>query len=149
MHLTKTLAAAVLALLLGMTPAAAGTDHAAHQNGAAQEAVVDGIKVVLGVTDIATELQGKGLAVPKGLKETHHLSVVFREAGSGRTLAEGVVEVRVQGPGKQVETKRLIAMDGHFGGDFDLSQPGRYGIMCRFTMADGKNRQTMFWYKTR
>ena len=37
-------------------------------------------------------------------------------------------------------------MQGHFGADFDLSKKGKYGVMCKFQLKDGKVRQSKFWY---
>ncbi len=37
-------------------------------------------------------------------------------------------------------------MKGHFGADFDLSKKGKYGVMSKFQMRDGKVRSARFWY---
>ena len=37
-------------------------------------------------------------------------------------------------------------MEGHFGADFDLSKKGKYGVMAKFKLADGKVRSAKFWY---
>lgn len=138
--------AQALLLLVPLTVIAA-TDHAAHRGGVAHEEVVDGVKATFRVTGIADELRAKGVVVPKGLKETHHLAVEFKDARSGKILSSGVARVRVQGPGNFTVTKDLVGMDGHFGADLELSQPGKYGIMCGFVPEDGKARQVRFWYE--
>lgn len=144
----KQMIAATVALLVFLPViAGAATDHAAHRGGVAHEEVVDGVKATFRVTGIADELKAKGVAVPKGLKETHHLAVEFKDARSGKLLSSGVARVRVQGPGKFTVTKDLAGMDGHFGTDLELSQPGKYGIMCGFVPEDGKARQVRFWYE--
>jgi hypothetical protein len=37
-------------------------------------------------------------------------------------------------------------MHGHFGADFNMSKKGKYGVMSKFKLADGKVRQAKFWY---
>jgi hypothetical protein len=40
-----------------------------------------------------------------------------------------------------------MGMQGqHFGADFDLSRKGKYGVMSKFQLKDGKVRQSKFWY---
>jgi hypothetical protein len=89
--------------------------------------------------------QMKG-ATPKGMKETHHIMVKFTDVKSGKALTEGEVKVKVQGPDKVEQTKDLMGMQGHFGADFDLSKKGKYGVMCKFQLKDGKVRTAKFWY---
>lgn len=141
----------LLAILALAAPQAAfaAMDHAAHGGTVAHEEVVDGIKATFSITSIADEMRSKGLAVPKGMKETHHLSAGFKAAGSGKALTTGLVAIRIQGPGQAGEPQELVAMDGHFGIDLDLSRPGQYGIMCRFVLEDGKKRQAMFRYQVK
>ncbi len=39
-----------------------------------------------------------------------------------------------------------MGMHGHFGADFELSKNGKYGVMCKFQLKDGKTSQAKFWY---
>lgn len=137
-----------LALISPMV-AFAGMDHAAHAGKVAHEAVVDGVKATFNITSIAEELRAKGLAVPKGMKESHHLAAAFMDVARKQPLSKGLVAIRIQGPGQSGEPKELVGMDGHFGIDLDLSRPGSYGIMCRFVLEDGKKRQAMFRYEVK
>lgn len=146
--LSSLAAAFVLCLLLPVL-ASAAMDHATHAGKVAHEAVVDGIKATFSITSIAEELRAKGLTVPKGMQETHHLAVAFLDVGGKQPLSKGLVAIRVQGPGSNGEPRELVGMDGHFGIDLDLSRPGRYGIMCRFVLEDGKKRQVMFRYEVK
>lgn len=142
----------ILALTLFLAaPLATGAemDHAAHTGKVAHETVVDGVKATFSITSIAEGLRAKGVAVPKGMKETHHLAALFANVASKKPLAKGLVAIRVQGPGQGSEPRELAAMDGHFGIDLDLSRPGSYGIMCRFVLEDGKKRQAMFRYEVK
>jgi hypothetical protein len=98
---------------------------------------------------MADAMKAMGMEMPKGVKETHHLHVEFKDAKSGKALTEGEVKVKVMGPEKMEITKNLTGMQGHFGADFDLSKKGKYGVMCKFQLKDGKVRQTKFWYNVK
>jgi hypothetical protein len=139
----------VAPLLLAPLAAVAAMDHASHGGKVAHEQVVDGVKATFSITSIADGMRAKGMAVPTGMKETHHLAAAFADAGSKKPLAKGLVAIRVQGPGQSREPRELAAMDGHFGIDLDLSRPGSYGIMCHFVLEDGKKRQVMFRYEVK
>ncbi|MHB8811147.1 MAG: hypothetical protein ACYC9M_14215 [Desulfobulbaceae bacterium] len=93
------------------------------------------------------------MAMPKRLKKTHHLAIEFKNTRSGKALGkaliQGEIKVRVHGPGKTEQTKGLMGMARHFGADFDLSQKGRYGAMCKFNLEDGKGWQARFWYEVK
>ena len=73
-------------------------------------------------------------------------AVEFKDAKSGKALVEGEVKVKVQNPDKSDQTKDLMGMQGHFGADFDLSKKGKYGVMSKFLLKDGKTRSSKFWY---
>jgi opacity protein-like surface antigen len=140
--------AAILAL---SAPAAFAADHAGHgdhgnMGGAAHEEVIDGVKATFTVQTMAEALKAMGMEMPKGVKETHHISLALKDIKSGKTLTEGEVKVKVQGPDKKEQTKDMVGMHGHFGADFDMAKKGKYGVMCKFKTADGKVRQAKFWY---
>lgn len=148
MRTTKLILTMTLLLIVPLT-AMAAMDHASHGGKVAHEDVVDGVKATFSITSMAEELRAKGVAPPKGMKETHHLAAVFVEVAGKKPLTKGLVAIRVQGPGQGNEPRELVAMDGHFGIDLDLSRPGSYGIMCRFVLDDGKKRQVMFRYNVK
>ncbi len=106
----------------------------------AHEEVVDGVKATFKVIDIKAKMK------EMGMKETHHIMVVFTDAKSGKQLKEGAVTVKVQGPDKAEQVKELMGMEGGFGSDFTLPNKGKYGVMARFKLADGKVRSVKFWY---
>ncbi|BCO11294.1 hypothetical protein GEOBRER4_n1399 [Citrifermentans bremense] len=39
-----------------------------------------------------------------------------------------------------------MGMQGHFGVDFDFSKKGKYGVMCKLQLKDGKTRSAKFLY---
>ena len=122
-------------------------DHGGHmmeKGKPAHEEVIDGVKATFKVMSMKEQM--KGMEMPKGMKETHHLMVEFKDAKTGKALTEGEVKVKVQGPDKSEQTKDLMGMEGHFGADFDLSKAGKYGVMAKFMLKDGKVRTARFWY---
>jgi len=151
------IAAAALAL---SAPAAFAADHEGHDHGSmdmghgdhsmmemgstAHQEVIDGVKATFKVMGMKEHM--KGMDMPKGMKETHHIMVEFKDAKSGKALTTGQVRVKVIGPDKAEQTKDLMGMQGHFGADFDLSKKGKYGMMCKFELADGKVHSAKFWY---
>jgi len=119
-------------------------DHSMMEMGdVAHQEVVDGVKAVFKVLSMKEHMK---MGMPKEMKETHHIMVEFKDAKSGKSLTEGEVTVKVQGPDKREQTKDLMGMQGHFGADYDLSKKGKYGVMCKFQLKDGKVRSAKFWY---
>lgn len=122
-------------------------DHSMMEMGdVAHQEVVDGVKAVFKVLSMAEHMKASKMEMPKEMKETHHIMVEFKDAKSGKALTEGEVKVKVQNPDKNDQTRDLTGMQGHFGGDFDLSKKGKYGVMCKFQLKDGKVRSAKFWY---
>jgi hypothetical protein len=152
-----TLIMSVLTLALAAPAAFAAMDHGSmpmdHGNGSmkmeqgghmmgkmAHEEVVDGVKATFSVLDIKAKMK------EMGMKETHHIMVMFKDAKTGKALNKGEVKVKVLGPDKMEQTKALMGMEDGFGSDFTLPKKGKYGVMCKFNLADGKVRQAKFWY---
>lgn len=124
-----------------------GQGHMMDMGTTAYETVVDGVKATFKVIDMREQM--KGMAMPKDMKDTHHIMVAFKDAETGALISEGEVRMKVVGPDKAEQTKDLMGMEGHFGADFDLSKKGRYGVMCKFKLKDGKVREAKFWYEVK
>lgn len=124
-------------------------DHGAHNADVAHEEVVDGVKATFKVMSMKEHMKAMGMEMPKEMKETHHIAVEFKDVKSGKALTEGEVKVKVQNPDKSDQSKELMGMQGHFGADFDLSKKGKYGVMCKFQLKDGKVRSAKFWYTSK
>lgn len=120
--------------------------HGGHQGDVAHEEVVEGVKATFKIMSMKEHMKAMKMEMPKGMKETHHIAVEFKDARSGKELTEGEVKIKVQNPDKSDQTKGLMAMQGHFGADFDLSRKGKYGVMSKFQLKDGKVRSAKFWY---
>jgi len=134
------------AILALAAPAAFAADHGGHGGAAAHEEVIDGVKATFTVQTMKEAMKAMGMEMPKGVKETHHISVAFKDVKSGKDLSEGKVTVKVQAPDKSTQTKDFMGMQGHFGADFDMAKKGKYGVMCKFQLKDNKVRQAKFWY---
>ena len=106
----------------------------------AHEEVVDGVKTSFRVIDIKAKMK------EMGMKETHHIMVVFTDAKSGAKLSEGEVKVKVTGPDKKEQVKEMMGMEGGFGSDFTMPEKGKYGVMAKFKLKDGKVRSVKFLY---
>jgi hypothetical protein len=151
---------ATCAALMALAAPAFAADHGgmAHDMGGhgdhdmmkmgdvAHEEVVDGVKATFKVLSMKEHMKAMKMEMPKGMKETHHIMVEFKDAKTGKPITEGDVKVKVQGPDKSEQTKDLMGMQGHFGADFDLSKKGKYGVMSKFKLKDGKVRSSKFWY---
>lgn len=144
-------------LLMALTTRAsfASTDHGSHgsasiaKSAAAHEETIDGVKVTFTIQTMKEALKSMGMEMPKGVKETHHIQIRFVDTKSGRTLTNPEVAIKVMAPDKSEQIKSLSAMQGHFGADFTMPVKGKYGVMCKFRLADGKERQSKFWYQIR
>ena len=101
---------------------------------------VDGVKAMFSVMDIAAKMKAMGM------KETHHLMVMFSDAKTGKPLTEGEVKFKIVAPDNSGQVKSTMAMNGGFGADVNLSAKGRYGILTKCKLADGKVRTFKFWY---
>ncbi|NJD90702.1 MAG: hypothetical protein FIA91_04160 [Geobacter sp.] len=151
------LIAALFALAAPLSVFAADHDHSGHgmnflgnkPSGMAHQEVVDGIKTTFTVKTMKDAMKEMGMEMPAGVKETHHISVSFNNAKTGKAVTDGDVKIKVQGPDKAEQTKDLPAMHGHFGADFDLAKKGKYGVMCKFKLPDGKVRSAKFWYEVK
>ena len=105
-----------------------GTTKAAHVE------VVDGVKASFDVYALS------------GPKDTHHIMVMFTDAKTGKAMSSGEAALKVMGPDKGEQTKQLMQMGDGFGANFSMTKKGKYGVMCKFKLADGKVRQAKFWY---
>ncbi|MCD4687891.1 MAG: hypothetical protein K8R55_00995 [Desulfuromonadaceae bacterium] len=73
---------------------------------------------------------------------THHLMVMFTDAETGQAIDSGTVAVKIGSPdGKESAPTRLMGMQGHFGADVTLDQPGIWHFRLATKLADGKVRK--------
>lgn len=145
--------AAILAICAPFSVFAMEHDHAGHSveqtSNIAHEEVIDSVKATFKVQTMSEAMKNMGMNMPKGVKETHHISVSFKDVKTGTAITDGVVSVKVQNPDKTAQTKELMGMHGHFGADFELAKKGKYGVMCKFQLKNGKTGQAKFWYSVK
>ncbi|MDD2335797.1 MAG: hypothetical protein PHD01_04380 [Geobacteraceae bacterium] len=108
---------------------------------------VDGVKATFRLIDLKERM--KGMAMPAGMKDTHHLMIMFTDAKTGKMLSEGEVKVKIVGPDKTEQVKTMMGMSGGFGSDVNLSVKGKYGIMTKFLLKGGKVMSSKFWYEVK
>ena len=148
----------LLTVIFSLTAAplyAAEHDHTGHgmnygnytPGKSAHQEVVEGVKATFNVQTMKDAMKSMGMEMPKGVKETHHISVSFNDTKTGKAITTGEVTVKVQAPDKSEQTKELSAMHGHFGADFELAKKGKYGVMCKFKLPDNKVRSSKFRYE--
>ena len=141
---------ALISLLTSSHLVWGASEHAQHgKDGKAHEEVIDGVKATFTVQTMAAAMKAMGMEMPKGVKETHHLSIAFSDVKTGKSLTEGEVKVKLQLPDKSAQEKSMQGMHGHFGADFVMSAKGKYGVMCKFVLKDGKVRSSKFWYEVK
>ncbi len=124
--------------------------HTMSKPNVVHEEVSGGVKASFTLINMKEHM--KGMSMPAGMKETHHLMVDFKDAKTGKALTQGEVKVKVIAPDKSEQVKDLMSMGAMagmaagFGADFDFSKKGKYGVMAKFKPADGKVRTYKFWY---
>ena len=81
-------------------------------------------------------------ALPADSRMTHHLMVMLNDSRTGKTIEAGVVAVKVTSPdGKESAPVKLVGMQGHFGADVTLDQPGIWHFRVAAKPGDDKVRQ--------
>ncbi|GFO69682.1 hypothetical protein GMLC_32610 [Geomonas limicola] len=143
------LAASCLALsapALAMDHSGMDMDHSSHASGMAHEEVVEGVKVSFKIQGAKEAMKAMKMEMPLQKGESHYIAVIFKDAKTGKALTEGEAKLKVIAPDKGEQTKDLMAMHGEFGAFFDLSKKGKYGVMTKFQLKDGKTRSAKFWY---
>lgn len=122
--------------------------HQGHEAMAADGAMLDlGTVAVKGVTAMAHLKDVRSAMAKAGMKTTHHVMVMFTDDTTGKPLEAGKVAVKIFAPdGAVTGPLELIGMQGHFGADVILSQPGNYRFEVGSRLADGETRQ--FEFKT-
>jgi hypothetical protein len=127
-----------------------GMNYGSHTPGKSDhQEVVEGVRATFNVQTMKDAMKDMGMEMPMGIKETHHLSASFNDMKTGKAITAGEVMVKIQAPDKSEQTRELSAMHGHFGADFELAKKGKYGVMCKFKLPDGKVRSSKFWYEVK
>jgi len=126
----------------------AAATHQGHEAMAADGAMLDiGTVSVKGIAAMAHLKDVRAAMAKTGMKITHHFMIMFNDEKTGKPLDAGKVAVKITSPdGAVTGPLELMGMQGHFGADVTLSQPGDYRFEVGSRLADGETRQ--FEFKT-
>jgi len=101
-----------------------------------------GVKAMLHLKD-AREQMAK-----MGMKTTHHLMVMLTDTTSGTAIESGTVTTTIKTPsGREVRGLEMAGMQGHFGKDVTLTEPGTYEFTVDLVLADGRSRTFRFSHR--
>lgn len=117
--------------------------HTMHGNAIMLEEVTEsGVKAMVHLMDVSA-MMGK-----MGRKENYHFMIMFTDTATGKGISQGSVALKITGPGqaKAGEPIALMAMDGMFGADVDLTAKGLHKLEVGSKLADGTKRQFTFHY---
>ena len=103
------------------------------------EKTVDGVRAMVHLKDV------KAAMAKMGMSETHHFMVMFVDVASGKPIEAGTVAVKIKhGTAEAGPPVQLMGMQGHFGADITLSDPGKYEFTLGTKLPDGKSRKFDF-----
>ncbi len=106
------------------------------------EEMKDGVMAMAHLKDV------KDAMAKMGMSETHHFMVMFMDKKTGKPIESGRVAVKIEGPsGKKSGPVKLMGMQGHFGADIALAEPGEYKFEVGTKLEDGEKRKFEFKYQ--
>ncbi len=124
------------------------SDHSDHEGMSAEGDMVvvgsvteKGVKAMAHMKDVREAMAGMGMDI------THHFMVAFVDEQSGDQIEEGVAALKFEGPEGVEGPIKMMGMEGHFGADIELDQPGHYKLQVGTKLADGEKRQFEFSYE--
>lgn len=144
-YLVATLAALTLATPL--TFAWAETEHdmsamETENNGTIMLNTVqqDGVSAMAHLYDVSEAM------AKHGMKETHHMMVMFSDTKDAKPITTGTVAVKITdlATGSTCEPKKMMIMGDGFGTDITMATPGTYTFEVGTKLADGKRRVFTF-----
>ncbi|MFK5927086.1 MAG: hypothetical protein QM483_10690 [Desulfuromusa sp.] len=81
-----------------------------------------------------------------GMSETHHFMIGFMDEAK-KMVSKGQVAVKIESPdGKVSHPIKMMGMNGQFGADITLDQPGIYHFKVGTKLADGTKRMFHMHY---
>ncbi len=134
-------------LLILSLPAWAGHDMGSMDTGSDKTIMLknahqDGVMAMVHLYDISESM------AKQGLKETHHMMVMFSDMKDSKPVTEGTVAVKVVDPaGVKSEPIKTMLMGDGFGANIALPTPGKYTFEVGTKLADAKKRVFTFTYE--
>ncbi len=101
--------------------------------------VVDGVRAEFTVMSLAS------MKIPGQGDETHHVMVKFFDEAAKTQVIGLAAKVKIVSPSGKESEAGLKDYSGIYAANFSAKEPGKYGIICLFRIAD-KNRVVKFWY---
>ena len=136
------------ALLSPSLPAWAGHDMGSMDTGSDSKTIMlekahqDGVMAMVHLYDISESM------AKQGMKDTHHMMVMFTDMKESKPIIEGTVAVKIAGPdGVKGEPLKLMLMGDGFGANIALPAPGKYTLEVGTKLADAKKRVFSFTYE--
>jgi len=88
--------------------------------------------------------KASGMKMEGMMMKSHHIAVHLSDPGTKKPVAvtEGKGTVTVIGPDKKEETSNFMVMEGHFGADVNLPEPGNYTFRTEIESGGKKGSAT-------
>lgn len=96
------------------------------------------------LVDMKTHVAASGMKTAGTMPNTHHLAFELTDAAK-KPVTEGTGKVTVTGPDKKTATSDFTVMQGHFGADVNLPNPGKYTFKAQIE-SGGKKGSATFSY---
>ena len=123
----------------------AGMEMATDSHGASimlDSDIQEGVKALAHLKDIKEAMAEHGGTM------THHFMVEFSVEGTTDKLDTGLAALKIIDPeGQALSPKKMMAMDGSFGVDIELTKNGKYMFEVGTKLSDGKKRIFRFHYE--
>ena len=142
MKTVRIVVAFLVVFFAGQATAMQGMDHSGSTDGENRNfkhmEMVDGIHAEFQIMDLAA----MNMSDPDG--KTHHVMATFLKNNEKITKAVGKVKLISPSGKEQLETFKDYG-NGIFAANFNLDEPGKWGVICLFKDDSGKHT-VRFWY---
>ena len=91
--------------------------------------------------DMKAHLEASGMKAQGAMPNSHHIAFTLTDAAK-KPVTEGKGTVTVTGPDKKTATSGFMAMQGHFGADVNLPNPGKYTFKTEIESGGRKGSAT-------
>jgi len=96
------------------------------------------------IMDMKAHLEASGMKAQGAMPNSHHIAFTLTDAAK-KPVTEGKGTVTVTGPDKKEAKYEFMAMQGHFGADVNLPNPGKYTFKAEIE-SGGKKGSATFPY---
>jgi len=96
------------------------------------------------IMDMKAHMAATGMKAQGAMPNSHHLALTLTDAAK-KPVTEGKGTVTVTGPDKKETKVEFMVMQGHFGADVNLPNPGKYTFKADIE-SGGKKGSAIFSY---